>query len=285
MKKYLVTGSNGQLARAFIRRLTERSMDFLAPAESALDITEPGSVGRICREYRPDVILNCAAYNLVDRAEDEPEVAMRVNATGPQVLARAAADHGARLVHFGSDYVFDGQKQNGLYTEADATNPLNEYGRSKLRGEELVEEETEDFLVLRLSWVYGEGTQNFIHKLLSWASTKEHLSIVCDEFSVPTYTYTVADVTLNALESGLESGFYHLTNSGYCSRFEWARQVLRLSGINKFIRPVSMTSFRLPATRPGFSAMSNKRISEALGIDIPNWEDALRSFMETGHGR
>jgi len=280
MSRYLIAGSSGQLARAFIRTLSARSLDFLAPEESGLDITDAGGVGRVCKEYRPDVILNCAAYNLVDKAEEEPGTAMKVNAEGPQVLARAAKDCGARLVHFGSDYVFDGQKQDGLYTEEDAPNPLNEYGRSKLRGEELVRSESEDFLIFRLSWVYGDGTQNFLHKLLGWASDKDYLSIVCDEFSVPTCTYTVADVTLRALEKGLTGGIFHLTDSGYCSRYEWARLALRLAGINKFIRPVGMSGFDLPATRPGFSAMSNTRVSESLGISIPSWEDSLGAFMK-----
>lgn len=280
MSRFLITGSSGQLARAFIKKLTERSVDFLAPKESELDITEAGSIERVCREYKPDTILNCAAYNLVDKAEEESEAAYKVNATGPQVLARAAMEHGARLVHFGSDYVFDGTKQDGLYTEDDATGPLNEYGRSKLRGEEMVREVSGDHLVLRLSWVYGEGTQNFIHKLLGWAAENEYLSIVCDEFSVPTSTYTVADITLKALGEGLTGGLYHLTNSGYCSRYEWARLALKLSGVSKFVRPVSMSSFDMPAIRPGFSAMSNNNISGKLGIEIPSWEDSLREFLE-----
>ena len=276
--KYLIAGRNGQLARAFIRRLEELAFDFSAPDKSQLDITDSASVSSMVDSYRPDVIINCAAYNHVDKAEQERERAVAVNATGPAYLARAAAKRKAFLVHFSSDYVFDGQKENGLYTEDDAANPLNEYGRSKLAGEVAVREVVDKSLVFRLSWVFGEGKQNFIHKLMQWAKNDEYLKIACDEFSVPTYTDTVADVTLKALDQGV-TGLYHLTNSGYCSRYEWAQAVFRDLGINKFIRPVASSIFNLPAKRPGFSAMSNGKLSSLLDIRIPSWEEGVRSFL------
>jgi len=132
--KYLITGKNGQLARAFIKRFEERSFDFAAPDESQLDITDRQAVADVVASSKPDVIINCAAYNLVDEAEARPDSAYAVNAAGPHHLALAAADHKAILVHFGSDYVFDGLKETGLYTEGDAPNPLNEYGKSKFAG-------------------------------------------------------------------------------------------------------------------------------------------------------
>jgi dTDP-4-dehydrorhamnose reductase len=276
----LISGKSGQLAKAFLRRLTERGVEYLAPEEPEFDITDPDRAMEICGFYRPDVIINCAAYNLVDKAEGEPERAFGVNALGPGHLARAARKYGAFLVHFGSDYVFDGTKEDGLYDEKDAPSPINRYGMSKLDGEKRVKEETDDFLILRLSWVFGEGNQNFIRKLLGWAQGSEYLRIVCDEFSVPTYTHTVADITLRAMEKRL-TGLYHLTNTGYCSRYEWAAFVLKRLGIKKFIRPVSMESFNLPARRPGFSAMSNKRISKELDVEIPSWERAVESYLES----
>ncbi len=277
--KYLITGKNGQLAGAFIKRFTKQSVDFAAPDEAHLDITDGRAVDSVIASVKPDVIINCAAYNLVDKAETEPAAAFAVNAEGPKNLARAAARQKTVLVHFGSDYVFDGLKEKGLYTEEDATNPLNEYGRSKLAGERHVLEEQGRVLVLRLSWVFGAGIQNFIHKLMEWAKSSEYLKIACDEFSVPTYTETVVDVTLRALDQGL-TGRYHLTNSGFCSRYEWARVILGSMGIRKFIRPVSMDSFNLPAKRPKFSAMSNHEIAGILHVDIPAWEEAVRLFLK-----
>ena len=280
--KYLITGKNGQLASAFIRKLSEISADFKALERSELDITDSNAVMELFDSYRPDVVLNCAAYNLVDKAEEEPESAMNVNALAPGHLARASKEHGATLVHFSSDYIFDGEKQDGLYVEDDLPNPISEYGRSKLTGEGAVSEETDDFLILRLSWVFGEGRQNFIRKLLEWSEKNDYLKIVCDEFSVPTYTHTVADITLKSLEEGV-SGLYHLTNGGYCSRYEWARMILKRLGIKKFIRPALMESFNLPAKRPGFSAMSNEKISKALDVKIPEWEEAVGSYLKKFH--
>ena len=277
--KYLVTGRNGQLAAAFIRRFESRTIEFIAPDESLLDITDVQKTDACVASARPDIILNCAAYNLVDKAEQEPHRAFSVNETGPRNLAAAALKHRAMLVHYSSDYVFDGRKETALYGESDATNPLNQYGASKLAGELAVREVLGDrSLVFRLSWVFGGGKQNFIAKLQEWSAAQEYLRIACDEFSVPTWTETVVDVTLNAIEQGA-GGLYHLTNSGYCSRYEWAKAILRNKGINKFIRPVPMDSFNLPAKRPKFSAMSNRTIMDKLSIPIPAWEEAVDRFL------
>ena len=276
--KYLITGKNGQLARAFQQEFDRRAMDFRAPDESAFDITDRAAVLEAVGSYKPDVIINCAAYNLVDKAEQDREKVFSVNAEGPGILAAAAGKNNAVLVHFGSDYVFDGAKENGLYTEQDPVHPLNVYGESKREGERLVQEGTDKHLVFRLSWVFGEGKQNFIHKLSEWSQNNVFLKIACDEFSVPTHTHTVVQVTMQALEQGA-FGLYHLTNSGYCSRYEWAHYILAGLGINKFIRPVSMDSFNLPARRPKFSAMSNEQICRRLNISIPTWQEAVTSFL------
>lgn len=276
--KYLITGGDGQLAREFRKTLESRGRACAAPGRAELDITDAASVRKTVESFRPDVILNCAAYNLVDAAEQDRERASRVNAAGPGVLAAAAKARGAFLVHFSTDYVFDGTKENGLYTEEDDPNPLSHYGASKLAGEQRAAQETDRFLLFRLSWVFGDGKQNFIAKLLEWTRTSPFLKVACDEFSVPTAAPTIVAVTLRSLEQGL-TGLYHLTNSGFCSRYEWARLVLRELNIRKFIRPVSLDSFQLPAKRPKFSAMSNDRLSRALGITIPSWEEGVSGFL------
>ncbi len=278
----LIAGKNGQLARAFIKRFEAQSLDFRAPDESVFDITDSAVARETVAAYKPDVIINCAAYNLVDRAEEDRDRAFSINTAGPQNLARAAAEHRAVLIHFGSDYVFDGAKESGLYAENDPVNPLNVYGASKRAGEERVREETDNFLILRLSWVFGEGKQNFIYKLGEWVKQNDYLKIACDEFSVPTSTETVVDITLASVHAGLR-GLYHGTNSGYCSRYEWAKTVLDSLGIKKFVRPVSMDSFALPAKRPKFSAMTNASIAHVLGLSIPTWQEAVRSFLREGN--
>ena len=199
--RYLITGKNGQLAQAFIQRFEKEGVEYQAPEESQLDITNASAVDQAVASWKPDVVINCAAYNLVDKAEQDSDRVFAVNAAGPGHLARAASRNNAMIVHYGSDYVFDGKKESGLYTEGDAVNPLNEYGRSKLAGEEAVASANDRHLILRLSWVFGAGTQNFIFKLTQWAEKNEYLKVACDEFSVPTFTRTIVDVTLAVAQS------------------------------------------------------------------------------------
>jgi dTDP-4-dehydrorhamnose reductase len=277
--KYLIAGRQGQLGRAFIKKFEELSVDFYAPEEFLFDIRDFAAVAGCVDSYRPDVIINCAAYNLVDKAELEQDAAFAVNTAGPRNLARAAAKQKAMLVHFGTDYVFDGTKENDLYVESDAAEPVNVYGKSKLAGEHEVHEELDRFLILRLSWVFGDGQQNFIYKVREWSKNSSSLKITCDEFSVPTYAETVVDASLKALDRGI-TGLFHLTNTGFCSRYEWAKLILTQLGENTFVRPVTLDSFKLPARRPLFSAMSNRKIAGLLGMDIISWEEAVKSFLK-----
>ncbi len=279
MVEYLITGKGGQLANAFERYLSRQAKDYVAIDIAGLDITDYSAIARVLGQYRPQIIINCAAYNLVDKAEEDYYEAYKVNALGPRLLAIAAEQFSCRLVHYSSDYVFDGLKADGLYVEQDATAPLNEYGRSKLMGERLVMEALSNPLVLRLSWVFGEGQQNFIYKLLQWEKERDFLKVACDEFSVPTSTETVVAVTLNALKVGL-TGLYHLVNNGFCSRYEWATFVFKRMGIKKHIHPVPMAYFNLPAKRPNFSALSNARISALLNIAIPHWQEEVENYLK-----
>jgi dTDP-4-dehydrorhamnose reductase len=274
--KVLITGASGQLARAFIRRFQQDGTTFLAPPETQLDITDAAIVGAAVAAFRPDVIINGAAYNNVEAAEKTPESAFRVNRDAVGILAEAARHHGARLVHFGSDFVFDGTAQVP-YVETDATAPLNVYGQSKLEGEAAALATGEGSLLFRVSWVFGDGTQNFFWKLREWSRGKSSMRVVWDQVSVPTYTEDIVTVTLQALEQGLE-GLWHLTNSGYGSRVETARVFLREIGSDCTVIPVGSDAFPSPARRPFFSVMSNRRLADCLQIRIPEWEDAVARF-------
>lgn len=276
--RFLITGSSGQLATEFIRRFRADGTDLVAPPEDELDITNSVAVDRCFEDCRPDVVLNCAAYNNVDGAESDAATATAVNAEAVRCLAAASARSGALLVHYGTDYVFDGTKEE-LYEEADVPNPVNRYGESKLLGERYLGQTTNDYLLLRLSWVYGPGKQNFMHKLLQWSQNRDVLRVVSDQLSVPTCTTDIVTYTLQALDRGLR-GLYHMTNSGYASRYEVARELFRLLGKQKLVLPALSTDFPSPASRPFFSAMSNKKLSQALGSTIPAWEDALRHYVE-----
>lgn len=275
MQKILVVGAGGQLGREFVMHLSSRNLKFLALTRSELDVSRFDQVYLVVKEYSPSVVINCSAYNQVDLAETETIKAFNVNAIGPYNLAIACREVKAKLVHFSTDYVFDGTKQ-GLYTEEDQPNPLSEYAKSKLLGEELVKQVMqENFLIFRVSWVYGEGTQNFIYKLLQWAKEREVLQIAFNEVSVPTYTGFIVEKTLKALDKGL-SGLYHLVPRGYTSRYEWAKLALKLLGINKLLIPVQKEIFNLPAKRPDFSAMNCDRIEKELGEEFEEWGELFK---------
>jgi dTDP-4-dehydrorhamnose reductase len=276
-RTFLILGSAGQLAREFQSVLRQRKATFLAPPENECDITDPGMLERVVGETRPTIILNCAAYNAVDAAEDDPASAYRINRDAVATIASTAARYGAFLVTYSSDYVFDGAKGEP-YTEEDEPHPLGAYGRSKREGELAVMSSSSRYLLFRPSWVFGRGMQNFLHKLRGWAEKKGVLKVSSDEISVPTYTADMVEFTLAALDGGLV-GLYHLTNSGYCSRFELARHYLRAIGADNELVPVPMSSFPVKAKRPGFSAMSNRKLAAALGREIPDWRDAVNRFV------
>lgn len=278
--KYLILGAKGQLGSEFLRTLSERNShdEVTGMGRENCDISNLSELLNVFEDVKPDVVINCAAYNSVDRAEEDYITAIKVNAIGVRNIAFACNRYKSFLVHYGTDYVFDGKKENGLYTEDDEPNPINEYGKSKLMGEDFLKDELGRFLIFRVSWVYGNGTQNFIYKLLRWAECNDYLKVSSDEVSVPTSTRTIVDVTLKALKDGLE-GLYHLTNSGYASRYEWAKEVFKVLGIDKFIRPVSSEMFNLPAKRPKFSAMSNEKLKQELNIDIKTWEEGLEEVL------
>lgn len=271
MKRVLITGAGGQLGKEFVKVLSSKGIDFVALERKDLDITNFEKVYKTLKEIKPSIVINCSAYTQVDLAEKEIFQAFSTNAIGPYNLAIACKEINAKLIHYSTDYIFDGFK-NRLYTEEDKPNPLNQYAKSKLLGEELVKQVLENYLIFRISWVYGDGKQNFIYKLLQWAKEREVLQIAFNEVSVPTYTGFIVEKTLKALEKGL-AGLYHLVPRGYASRYEWAKLALKLFGINKILIPVQKEIFNLPAKRPDFSAMSCAKIEKELEEEFEEWDE------------
>jgi dTDP-4-dehydrorhamnose reductase len=271
-----ITGSKGQLGAEFVRLFESNGWDYAGADIDTLDLTNADAVQEALMNYRPSLILNCAAYNMVDMAEADSAPAYAVNVDAVRFLARAAMRLEAKFVHFGTDYVFDGTKGTP-YDESDVVNPLNHYGRSKLKGEECAFV-VPRALVFRLSWVYGRGTQNFMHKLLGWAKNPAPLRVADDETSVPTGVVEIVSTVMGALKVGL-GGRWHLTASGHCSRYDWASTTLRACGVDKEIVPARMADFNLPAPRPLFSAMSNAALCRELGIIVPHWQEAVETFI------
>ena len=275
----LILGSNGQLGREFTKQLSASGKKFLAPPENEFNITDFPAITKQILDASPSVIINCAAYNLVDDAEENSEPAFLINHKAVENLANAAKQCNALLVHYGTDYVFDGNKGN-LYTEEDTPNPLGNYGKSKLAGEKAIQDILKNYLIFRTSWVFGDGKQNFIYKFRSWAEKNEVLKISADETSVPTSTVDMVTATLTAIEKNL-TGLYHLTNSGYASRYEWARYLAEILQLKNIIIPVPVSSFKTKAQRPPFAAMSNAKICSTIGIQLPDWKEAVKKFVES----
>ncbi len=276
--KYLIIGKHGQLTKEFQRLLSSKGEEYIALSHEEADVRDYVKLNKVFEAYKPEVVINCSAYNQVDKAESDYEEAMKVNALGPYNLALLCKEYGLFLVHYSTDYVFDGSKSEGLYTEVDEPNPLNKYGLSKLLGERFAMQTAHNMLLLRVSWVFGEGTQNFVYKVLNWSKGREVLQVSVDEVSVPTWARRIAMVSYEAIHKGL-TGLYHLVSSGHASRYEWAKQVLKLCHKENLVVPVPADSFNLPAKRPKFSAMSNERISAELGIRLPDWESDLEEYL------
>ncbi len=275
--KLLIAGQDGQLGREFAR-LAPPGFTVEAPDEKSFDITNPEAIRNIIAQCRPDVLINCAAYNQVDEAEKNTGPAFAINTTGVGHLAAACKQAGVKLIHYGTDYVFDGEKGTP-YTEEDAVSPINKYGESKLAGERLVLQASPSFLLFRASWVFGEGKQNFLYKLLQWAQGGNTVRVVDDQVSTPTSTRQIVRLTLLALQAGL-SGLYHMTASGYASRYEIARYFFEKAGLTNEIIPVPTDYFPSPASRPRFSALSNAKLAATLGIAIPDWKQDVESYAK-----
>jgi dTDP-4-dehydrorhamnose reductase len=276
--KILIAGANGQLAREFQKALENYSYSVVALDKESLDISDLNVIAETFSKHNPDIVLNCAAYNFVDKAEEDFDTAHKVNASGVRNLAVACKKNNALLVHYSTDYIFDGTKED-FYTEEDEPNPINNYGKSKLMGEKFLTEETDKFLLFRVSWVFGEGKQNFLYKLSELGKKNRVLKVVYDQISAPTFTKDIVILTMLAIDKGLR-GVYHLTNSGYASRYEVARYFIERLGWDNLILPVNSDYFPSSAKRPYFSAMSNLKLSKNLDVNIPDWKMGIDRYIE-----
>lgn len=279
-EKILILGAEGQLGKEFAAILKKRGLNFTAPKEEKCSITNSTQLDETINTGDPDIIINCAAYNAVDEAEEKKDIAYLINSEAVSNIVKICKEKGIFLVHYSSDYVFSGREQK-FYAEEDKPEPINVYGKSKLQGEEKIKEVLSDYLIFRLSWVIGKGTQNFLYKLSTWAQKNKVLKVTADEVSVPTFTIDIINITLLSLEKGLK-GLYHLTNSGYASRYELAKYYIQKMELNNLVVPVPMSDFKTIARRPRFSAMSNERLSNALNISIPAWKEGMvKHVLET----
>jgi dTDP-4-dehydrorhamnose reductase len=270
----LITGANGQLGKEFQKFLSEKNREVLALDIQELDITDLEKTRKILKNIQAEYIINCAAYNDVDKAQEEWKKAFSVNAIGVRNLAIVAAETGAELVHFSSDYVFSGNR-NVPYTIYDRPNPINKYGESKVLGERFLKELNNKYYLVRTSWLFGDGEKNFLRKVLLWASSRQKIRVVDDEVSSPTCTSDLAKAVWDIIKIKAY-GTYHITNSS-CSRYEWAELILK--EINW--QGVLERSKRLPAKRPDYTVLDNFGFKETTGYEMPSWQEATIRFITT----
>lgn len=274
----LITGGNGQLARDIRACFEKNGVTCHACSSKELDITSYSDILQKMGKVRPDIIINCAAFTAVDLAESDWQRAYSVNGTGVRNLALAASGTSIPIVHFSTDYVFDGKK-GFPYTIVDTPNPISQYGRSKLLGEFCLKDATTRFYLIRTSWVFGPGKQNFIWKLREWAANKEELAFVTDQVASPTYTADLARATWDLIQTG-RYGLYHISNAGYCSRYDWASFILSELGWKGTLHTATSDAFPTPARRPLFSALDNFGTHDVLHYDLPDWQDATLRHLK-----
>lgn len=286
--KLALVGANGMLAQMVTMR---------APAEYAItslvrpdfDITDRNNVFSTLKSKKPDVIVNCAAYTNVDGCESNGDRALKVNGDGPGYLAEAALELDATLVHISTDYVFPGDKMEP-YMEGDPTGPVSVYGRSKLAGEQaIVSSGLAKYFILRTSWLYGPGGNNFVETILRLAREREELRIVADQQGSPTYTGDLANGIFSLLASAKERptyGLYHFSNNGSCTWYEFADRIVSLARSNNLpvkvdsLLPIRTEEYPLPAKRPAYSVFSKAKYEEVTGQTPPYWHDSLMSYFD-----
>lgn len=288
MKTILLTGKNGQVGWELRRTLAPLGKIVALDAD-ALDLAQPAAIRETVRSIRPDIIVNPAAYTAVDKAESEAALAQAVNGDAPGVFAEEAKALGAWLVHYSTDYVFDGEKQ-GAYVETDAPNPQSVYGRTKLAGEEAVRAAGGKHLIFRTSWVYGSRGHNFMLTMLRLARERKELRVVDDQIGAPTWCRSLAEMTAQILaqvhrpgtEAGEVSGVYHLTSSGSVSWHGFTAEILARSGIEPLptLAPIPSSAYPTPAKRPKNSVLANEKLQRVFGLAAGDWRDNLQLCME-----
>ena len=296
MKKILLTGVNGQVGHALQKKLANYQV--FALNREQLDLSDKDAIRRVVQTIQPDLIINPAAYTAVDKAESEPDLAYAINAIAPQVLAEEAAKINAALIHFSTDYVYDGSKIES-YVETDAVNPLSVYGKSKLAGELAINAVGLPHLILRTSWVYGAYGKNFLKTIIRLASERESLRIVADQFGAPTSSESITEAVIALLNSWQphdtnQTGVYHFTNQGKTSWHGFSSEIVNeynrlaaskglqiLKANVENIEPITTADYPTPAARPANSTLDNQKLKQVFNVALPSWQQGLQQVMQS----
>lgn len=277
MNNILVTGSTGQLGSDVVKELLKRGYSTLSPNRSEFNLCSEDSIRNYILNSNCEAIVHCAAYTQVDKAEDEKDLCIKINATATKHIVKCAKILDIPMIYISTDYVFDGTK-DGEYTENDETNPINIYGESKLAGEKYVQEILDKYYIVRTSWVFNINRKNFIETMLRLSKANNQLSIVNDQIGSPTYTKDLSRLLVDMLETS-KYGLYHATNEGYCSWYEFADTIFKLANINIDIKAINSNEYASRAKRPLNSKLSKDKLIEYGFKPLPHWEDALKDYL------
>jgi len=275
--KVLVTGVNGQLGFDVVLACKENKIDVIGIDIDDLDITIPEAVDRFLQESKAAILVHCAAYTAVDRAEEEKEQCFKVNVDGTRNLAKACKRLGMKMVYFSTDYVFPGTGEQP-WKENDKKDPINVYGQSKSQSEEIVNEILDQYFILRISWVFGVNGNNFVKTMLRLGKENGQVNVVNDQIGSPTYTKDVADLIINMMFTQ-EYGIYHVTNEGFCSWYEFACEIFKQANMEVLVIPLDSSQFPTKAARPHNSRLDKSQLLLKGFTALPTWKDALKRFL------
>ncbi len=276
--RVLVTGVKGQLGHDVMNELAKRGHTGIGVDIEEMDITDPQACEEVISKAQVEAVIHCAAYTAVDAAEDNKDLCMRVNACGTENIARVCRKLDLKMMYISTDYVFNGQGTRPWEPD-DVREPLNVYGESKYQGELAVTSHTDKFFIVRIAWVFGVNGKNFIKTMLRLGQERGAVSVVNDQIGSPTYTYDLAVLLVDMIQTD-QYGFYHATNEGLCSWYEFAVEIFRQAGMEVSVTPVSSDQFPAKAKRPSNSRMSKDKLTEKGFRKLPTWQDALGRYLK-----
>ena len=276
--KVFVTGVKGQLGFDVMNELEKQGLEGIGVDIDEMDITDADQVNKVIKEAAPDAVIHCAAYTAVDAAEDNEEICRKVNAKGTENIAKVCEELDIKMMYISTDYVFNGQGERPWEPD-DEREPLNVYGQTKYEGELAIEEHVKKFFTVRIAWVFGVNGKNFIKTMLNLGKTHDHLTVVDDQTGSPTYTYDLARLLVDMIQTD-KYGRYHATNEGICTWYEFACEIFKQAGMNVSVAPVSSDEYPAKAKRPSNSRMDKSKLTANGFTPLPTWQDALSRYLK-----
>ncbi len=276
--KVLVTGYNGQLGYDVVKRLRTLNIESKGVDVADFNLTNKEEVQTYIRVYNPDVVIHCAAYTAVDRAEDEKELCYAVNVSGTSYIAEVCKELEAKMVYISTDYVFNGEGEEPFEVDS-PVGAKNQYGLTKYQGELKVQQYLTQYFIVRVSWVFGINGNNFIKTMLHLGKEREELNVIEDQVGSPTYTPDLAKLIVDMIQTD-KYGVYHATNEGYCSWYEFTKEIFRQEGYTTTVNPITTDQYPTKATRPLNSRMSKQSLDQAEFMRLPRWQDALKEYLQ-----